>query len=243
MQEEEPAFSYFHFEFFGAAPKARTKTEPAPEPQPQADPRSPLNEKNEEPAAPGALTMSDEVVQQVGLAGEPKTTCDEFEIRGEGDDMGAHSLGFYYELAEKHRMCDYMYVIWSSPPTRGCTACWRSFWILASRLPVTRPQLSSDFNSKTSPNRRYRHPHHTSHVAHECSHVYRGGHSSTNMSTVADLIRMTPLSMFKMRVQVKKQYLHLSKSVHPDKTDRRREGAFTRRFQMLGKAKGVFIHR
>ena len=111
MQEEEPAFSYFHFEFFGAAPKARTKTEPAPEPQP--DPRSPLNEKNEEPAAPGALTMSDEVVQQVGLAGEPKTTCDEFEIRGEGDDMAAHSLGFYYELAEKHRMCVYMYVIWS----------------------------------------------------------------------------------------------------------------------------------
>lgn len=82
-----------------------------------------------------------------------------------------------------------------------------------------------------------------SHVAHECSHVYRGGHSSTNTSTAADLIRLTPTSMFQMHFQVKKQYLHLSKSVHPDKTDRRREGAFTRRFQMLGKAKGVFIHR
>ena len=72
LQEEEPAFSYFHFEFFGAAPKARPKTEPTPEPQPRPDPRSPLNEKNGEPAAPGALTMSDEVVEQVGLEGDSK---------------------------------------------------------------------------------------------------------------------------------------------------------------------------
>lgn len=48
--------------------------------------------------------MSDEVVEQVGLEGDSKTTCDAFEILGEGNDVAAHSLGFYFKLVQKHRM-------------------------------------------------------------------------------------------------------------------------------------------
>lgn len=83
--------------------------------------------------------------------------------------------------------------------------------------------------------------HITSHMS--CSNARIVDAWLTNMSTAAHSIILTPISSHKFQFQVKKQYLHLSKSVHPDKTDRNKQGAYTRRFQLLSRAKGVFIHR